>query len=773
MNSQQLTISEALQQAITLQKANRFQDAERLYRAILQVQPNHPGANHNIGVLAAQIGKPEAGLPYLKRAIEANPMCYQFWITYADKLTKTKQIDDALRMLEHARSSGLPSDVINKIEYIVLKSKENPSLQSSLSNGVNENIRCDNKVVLDDKNKTMNFIAQQFSCGKYENTEIISRDFIRQYPNDAFGYKMLGAVLAQCKKSKEAVGVLEKGLNCSAHDHEIYNALAIALEDLGRLDDALCNYKKALEVNQSCAEIYSNMGGVLQKLGRLDEALLNCEKSLELQPGCAEVYSNIGVILQKQGRLDEALLNFTKALELKPDRAEIYSNMGFTLKELGRIGEALSNYEKALEIKPDYANVYNEIGVILQDLGRFDEAFLNYEKALKIKPYYPEAYNNMGISFKNLGKLDEALLSFKKALELKFDYAEAYFNASDIKQFRLEHSVISGLNKIIISPEYMVQEKMNAHFAFGNLYNRNKKYSDAFMHIELGHKLRSNINRSEGHPYRHDLLLDKLSLFKDVFTRQFFMDRIDWGLAVDTPIFIVGFPRSGTSLVEQILSSHSSVYGGGELNSISQFVSSCVDFDDIKNQEQLLELISHDKMLEYSKKYLEKINIISNNSMLVTDKMPHNFQHLWFLSLLFKNVKILHCTRGAEDTCLSCYFKKFRKGHEYLDSLQDLAKHYKYYLEMIDLWRSVLPVPIHDVSYEALVDDPETEIRNLISFCNLDFEEQCFEFYKTDRPVKTASATQVREKMYTSSVGKWKKYEQFLGPLLDELYKKE
>ena len=182
--------------------------------------------------------------------------------------------------------------------------------------------------------------------------------------------------------------------------------------------------------------------------------------------------------------------------------------------------------------------------------------------------------------------------------------------------------------------------------------------------------------------------------------------------------------------------------------------------------------IDRDKLLNFSSLYLEKIKTISNNSKFVTDKMPHNFEYLWFISLLFQNVTILHCTRSPEDTCLSCYCNKFTEHHEYIDSLQDLAKHYKYYLEIMNFWKSVLPIPIHDISYEALVHDPEAEIRNILSLCNLDFEGQCLEFYKTKRPVITASATQVREKMYTSSIGKWKRYEPFIGSLLDELYTK-
>ncbi len=734
MNSQQMTIFETLQKAIAFHKANKLQDAERLYRAILQVQPNHPGANHNIGVLAAQVGKPKVGLPYLKRALEINPSCHQFWITYVDKLVKTKQIDDALIMLGHAKSSGIPYEVINKLERIISRSKENLSLHSSTVKNLNEN-----ECLLKDKRTMIDCIVQQFSFGFYEKTEKISREYIRQYPRDVFGYKVLGLIMIRYGKYEEAIRIFEKSLNYSVDDPDVYNGLAVALEKLGDLDNALLNCTKAFDLNPNCAEVCSNMGNLFRELGRLEEALLYCIKALELNSCSAEAYNNKGLVLQNLGRFDEAI----------------------------------SDYKKAVKIKPDFVKVYNNIGSALQSVRRFDEALLYYEKALEINPNYAEVYNNKGVTLYDLGRFDEALLNYEMALKIKQDYAEAYYNAADIKKYRYNDNVLSELSNIISSPKYKINEKMYAHFALGNLYNKNKNYHDAFINFNLGHRLRNEINKKGGSLYRHDLVLKKLSLFKELFTPQFFKDRSHWGLSAHTPIFIVGFPRSGTSLVEQILSSHSSVYGAGELEYISQFVSFFVDFQNIKTQEEFLRLIDHDKILEFSNMYLDKINTISNGSIYVTDKFPHNFQHLWFISLLFKNVKILHCKRIAEDTCLSCYFKKFTKGHLYIDDMQDLAKHYKSYLKTIELWKSVLPVTIHDISYEELVNNPENEIQNLLSICNLDFEEQCIEFYKTNRPVKTASGIQVREKMYTSSVGKWKKYEQFIGPLLEELYKNE
>ncbi len=592
--------------------------------------------------------------------------------------------------------------------------------------------------MLNDKEKKTHNIIQQLTCGDYAKAEEMSRDFIQQFPKDAFGYKVLGTILAQCQRSEESVCVLEEGLDHSADDSQMYYFLAEALKSLGRRDEALLKYETALEINPDYAEAYYNMGAVLQDAGRFEEAL-SC---------------------------------YRKTAEIKPDFAPVYNNIGAALHEMGRRDEALLNYKKALEIQPDYAEVYYNIGGIFKDKDAFDEALLHYTKALELKPDCVEAYNNIGIIFKDLGQFDEALSSYAKALEIKPDYAEALYNASILDLFHIDDSVLAELNTIIVSKKYLSNEKMHAHFALGNIYNKSKNDQAAFENYMLGHGFRYEINKSKGHPYRHNELLERLALFRQVFTQKFFVDRMDWALSVDTPIFIVGFPRSGTSLVEHILSSHSAVYGAGELKDIEQFVSSFVDLKTIRTHDEFLQLIDNKKILEFSARYLEKINTISNNSRFVTDKMPHNFEHLWFIRLLFKNVTILHCTRSPEDTCLSCYFSKFTEEHEYIDRLKDLAKHYKYYLETMKLWKSVFPAQIHDISYEKLVQDPETEIRNLLSVCHLDFEEQCLEFYKTKRSVNTASATQVREKMYTSSVGKWKRYEEFLGPLLDELHKK-
>lgn len=793
MDATKMTVAEALEKGIAFHKAGQLQDAERLYRAILSVQPNNPDANHNLGVIAVQVGKAEAGLPYFKAALEANQNYSQYWVSYINTLANTGAIALALFALTQAESKGLRGDIVSNLEeklhsmQILQKKDSKPDQKINIKQVVVYNI--------------IELLKQR--C--FERAETEGKKFIKKYKNDAFGYKVLGIILREAKKYTEAIETLkiaialdkndpeifnsignvlrdtgqveaaiiqyEKALLLNNNYSEVYNNLGAALQDLGRYEEAVQQYENALRLNQDFAEAYYNLGGVLRELRRYTESTLKYERFLQINPGSSDGYHAIGTNFKDLGQFEKAIYYFNKAIEINPTCIEAYNEMANALQDLGRYEESIQQYEKVLQIKMNYSGAYNNIGNALQRLGRYDEALEQYRIAIKFQPNYAEAYNNMGVLYKDLGDLDIAIGQFEKALEYKPDYVDVFVNLFDIKRYNIDSKKLSTLERIVTDRESSDQQKMNAHFALGKAFHKMNDFESSFIHFKNGHYFRSFINKSQGREYDHQKFMEKLAMFKQIFTRKFFEDRRDWGRPECSPFFVVGFPRSGTSLIEQILASHSSVFGAGELEDIYRYARSISQFDSSQQAMHEVGAVTVQNIKMLAAEYLRKTRLISGCSPYVVDKMPHNFESMWLIALLFPKATLIHCIREPEDTCFSCYCTTFTSGHEYVDDLRSLGRHYNYYRDMMNYWMTTLPIPIHAVKYESIVTSPDSEIKKMLESCGLNFEDSCIEFYKTKRVVKTASSSQVREKIYTSSIGNWKSYEKFLGPLLSELYK--
>jgi hypothetical protein len=262
---------------------------------------------------------------------------------------------------------------------------------------------------------------------------------------------------------------------------------------------------------------------------------------------------------------------------------------------------------------------------------------------------------------------------------------------------------------------------------------------------------------------------ERLCNYIETITSDYLHERSDWGHDSTTPIFVVGFPRSGTSLVEQILASHSQVRGAGELKDIERIELNICNFTRRAETEHALRNLTGTQLNQLAEKYLNRLRYLSDEGARIVDKMPHNFRRVWIISLMFPNATIVHTMRNPLDTCVSCFSTNFTKGHPYTDNLSHLGHHYGFYSKLMGHWHDVSPVSVHNVVYEDLVTNPESQIHHLLEGCGLDFEEACMRFHQTQRRVATASSAQVRQKIYTSSIGKWRNYEKHLDPLIEAL----
>jgi tetratricopeptide (TPR) repeat protein len=467
----ELTIEQALQQGVAAHKEGKLEEAERLYRAILQSQPTHPDANHNLGVIAVSVNKAEAALPLFKTALKANPKIEQFWLSYIDALIKEKQFDNARQILEQAKKQGVSKDKVDAIEAQITTTTQvnEPKLvvqKKSLTLSEKRKKLAEQKKLKKAKKQNLKAISpseseiknllEHYQNGQYDDAEKLAKSITQEFPKHQLSWKVLGVVLKQTGRITDSLTPMQKSVQLVPQDAEAHNNLGTTLQELGRLDEAEASLRQALVLKPDYASAYSNLGNSLQALGRLDEAEASYTQAIALKPDYPAAYYNLGVTQQELGRLNEAEASYTHAIALKPGYAEAYSNLGNSLKELGRLGEAEAGYTQAIALKPDFAEAHYNLGITLQELGRLDEAEASYTQAIALKPDFAEAHSNFGITLQELGRLDEAEASYTQAIALKPDYAEAHYNLGITlnEVGRLNEAEVSYTQAIALKPDY-------------------------------------------------------------------------------------------------------------------------------------------------------------------------------------------------------------------------------------------------------------------------------------------------------------------------------
>ncbi|MBU26170.1 MAG: hypothetical protein CMD99_09110 [Gammaproteobacteria bacterium] len=424
-----LTIDQALQQGVSAHKEGKLQDAERLYRAILKSQPNHPDANHNLGLLAVAVGKPLEASPLFKLALEANPQIEQFWLSYINVLIGLERFDEAKRALVEGGQSGVSSEKLDVLNQQLLGSVPNDTNKIAEGQTLTEERKAQgSSSSAPPPQDQLIRLIEHYQVGRLEEAEELATLLTQQFPKHPFGWKVLGAVLQQMGRVNESLLPMQESADLSPLDAEARSNLGVTLKELGRLDDAEASYRTAIALKPDYAEAYYNLGNTLQELGRLDDAEASYRTAIALKPDYAEAYYNFGNTLQELGRLDDAEASYREAIALRPDFAEAHNNLGNTLKELGRLDDAEASYREAIALKPDYAEAHSNLGVTLEELGRLDDAEASHREAIAVKPDFAEAHNNLGVTLKELGRLDDAGASYRGAIALNPDYAEAHNN---------------------------------------------------------------------------------------------------------------------------------------------------------------------------------------------------------------------------------------------------------------------------------------------------------------------------------------------------------
>ena len=609
----------------------------------------------------------------------------------------------------------------------------------------------------------LNRLAALFNAGHFAELENETRLLLDRHPDSGFAWKVLGAALQM--QGKDSVAELRKATELLPDDADAHYNLGNALLMLGRLDEAEASYRRALQTSPDHVDAYYNLGNTLRNLGRLGEAEASYRRALEIRPDFAEVHGNMGNVLLEQGRPEEAEASYRRALQIKPAYAVAHYNLGNLLHERGRLNEAEASYRRALQISPGSADMHSNLGNVLQDLGRMEEAEASYRRALQIKPDHAEAHGNLGNTLLKLGRPEEAEASHRRALQIKPDSVEGRFNLALDKKVRAGDENLAALlaieQKARSGAPLPDKDAVYLHFALGKSYDDMGDYEKAFPHFLEGCRLkRAAVDYDPEETARR---------FAGI-VRNFdaaMLERLRGGDPSTLPIFVLGMPRSGTTLTEQIVASHPEVHGAGELPDLTE-----ITWRDIAGAAfpDSLRFLDQTQITAWGTEYIARLRRRAPEARRITDKMPENFLSIGLIHLMLPNAKIIHVNRNPVDTCLSCFTTLFRYKHEHTYDLAELGRYYAGYARLMEHWRKVLPAGAFlDVQYEDIVADQETQSRRIIEYCGLEWSDACLDFHRNKRAVSTASLAQVRQPIYRSSVERWRNYEKFLGPLLDAL----
>ena len=574
----------------------------------------------------------------------------------------------------------------------------------------------------------------------------------------------------QSGRYDEAIESIGRAIQLRNDNSSYHYNLGNALMTRGRIGEAIVHYERALFLEPDQADTCSNVGIAFTELGRIDEAISHYERALILDSGHINAHNNLGVALVQQGKIDEALPHFRQVLTIDPNHVEAHNNLGVALVRQGRIDDAIPHYERAVVLSPAHINARNNLGVALAQQGRMEDAVAHHERVLAINPHHAEAHNGLGNIFKFQGKFDGAMLHYGRAIAIRPAYAEAHFSRAEIKTFHSGDADRVALEALALTDDLPAEKTPFIHFALAKALEDTGDCERAFEHLRKGNALkRGQISYDEPFAAKY---FERISTAFDGSLFHRFQGQGDPSSA---PIFVLGMPRSGSTLIEQILCSHPQVHGAGELTNLDTTVSTLLNAgwnagDRPTPFPECVAALDADTLRRIGQAYLARLPVPADGAIRIIDKMPDNFLNIGLIRLILPNARIIHTMRDPVDTCVSCYSKLFTSGQHFSYDMAELGRRYRRYSELMSHWRSVLPPgTIFDVSYEDVVDDLEGQARRLIDYSGLPWDDRCLSFHKTSRPVKTASAVQVRKPLFRSSLQRWRKYERGLAPLLREL----
>ena len=533
----------------------------------------------------------------------------------------------------------------------------------------------------------------------------------------------------------------------------------INLINSGQIKKAIGAINPLIQKYPNAPILFNLLGICFNSISKFEDAIKMFAEATKINSNYAEAFYNLGSVQKKLGRFQEAIESYKRAIQITPNYLDAHNNLGNIYKDLGLLNDAIESYEWAISYGPKYAIAHINLASIYSSYD-LEKALHHYQEAISIEPNFPEAHYSLGTVFSSLGQKDESMKSYEKALELRSDYVEAHNALSTIKKYKKNDPQIKQMKNLLKQANLMLSDKISLNFALAKASEDLENHKDFFKFLNEGNHL-----NKEKLNYSIDSDLEGISNIRNIFINsKGSAPKSNLKKGMPRPIFIVGMPRSGTSLVEQIISSHTEVYGAGELDFLSKNVLKEIKPDNIKkiDSKEFFEKITNN--------YYRSLSSFNISEDIFTDKMPLNFRFIGFILSAFPEAKIVHLKRDPIATCWSIYKHYFKSnGNGYASNFDDLSSYYLMYKGLMDFWHKTFPNQIYDISYEDLTLSQEKETRKLLNYCDLSWDDRCLYFHKNTRAVHTTSGFQVREKMYQGSSEAWRKYEQYLEPLISKI----
>ncbi len=638
--------------------------------------------------------------------------------------------------------------------------------------------------------------VQHLQAGQLEQAEKLLREVIIVDPTSSDAMHYLGLVELQRGRPDLCVEIIKQALIVTPNDSMAHSNQGLAYQMMGQFEAAEKAFALAIKYDSRNAEALNNAGTIHQMFGRFEKASKAFERALRARPNFVQAQVNFGLALQNMGRIDLAEKAYVEALKMSPDYADAHLNLGNIHRILGRNVQAIASFSTAIKLQPNYALAHSSLGDALAAIAQYDQALIACNKAIELEPKFAEAYAVRGGIYDKTGRLQDAVADFEKAIALQpnsfmgyasyaatlagygdkegaaknYDLAleRAPKNGDLIRQranltrHTKDSDQVRDMQALLEDKKLPKSTKLHLHFALGKAFDDMGAHEQAFAHFSKG-----NAFVRESFEYSPDEQRDQFEELMDVFDAEFFKKHGAAGPSDPAPVFILGMPRSGTTLVEQILGNHPQVHGSGELLTLPAIVSAARGG---KTTAAFAKQVDDARLREMGENYLDTLKKLAPDAKLITDKLPANFLFIGLIKCMLPNAKIIHCTRDPLDNGLSIFKTYFASvGNFYSSDLKEIGAYHTMYQRLMAHWHQVLPGHILDVSYEAMVADQEAETRRIIDHLGLEWSDACLDFTKSERPVHTASLAQVREPIYDRSVGLWRKYGDQLKPLADAL----
>jgi tetratricopeptide (TPR) repeat protein len=646
----------------------------------------------------------------------------------------------------------------------------------------------------DNVNREIEEIFSLISSAQFEQAEIRCKTVLDRNPDDINALGLLGMVLLRLGKTKDARSVLQKTIRLEPRFAKPHEDLGMLCLHEGDVEGALRYFEEAIRLDGNQANAYAGLAQALARLGRYDEARKAKDHHLRLSPVAQalakanellaagnteqadEVCNQISVqhpshadilrlqarIASQDGRLTIAEGLLKRIIKLSPTNSRAYADLGRFLGQQDRYSEAVDALEKAIELDSTVISSHQMHADYLSVLGRPTPALHSYEAALQLDPEFSPALVGRGHMLRILGRWDEAIDAYESAIKISPKFGDAWWSLAGLKRYRFSPDQVRQMQDSLAATHDSVDSEISLHFALARSFENESDFESAWQHYELG-----NLRKRE--TIRYDPVKTEVShdAVIDFFNADLFAGKNPPQSDGPAPIFIVGMPRAGSTLLEQILASHSQVEGAAELPYIGMLSAALGGkHSGEKIYPGVLADMSDEQIESIGKAYLYYSE--SNRPQKLprfTDKMPSNFSYVGLIRLALPNAKIIDSRRHPLDACVANYRQLYAKGKNHAYDLNECAEYFLEYDRVMNHWDEVLPGFVLRVQYEDVIDDVETQVRRLLDFCELPWEDDCLKFYETERPVNTASMEQVRQPIYSDAVSYWENYE----PHLDEI----